>query len=331
MSKLKAKRRLFQFLANRYQQKKVGEQEKHLFDAWYDSLDRRINMEAADNAERRSRSWQKIQDAIGVGENSVETKRNRFVVFRPWIGSVAALLLATIGFFYWNLQQEIEQTQESVSMPAYRIFTTGVGERKVVNLPDGSEVTLNARTSLRVDENAYGRSTREVELLAGEAFFEVAKDSSRAFIVQAGHLQTTVLGTSFNIQTYAEMHEQVISVYTGRVQVQRGNSNLGTLEKGQRIRFEKQYANSTTEEFDTQQVYSWTSGKLVLQDAGFAELALAVKNTYGVTLVADNDRIARQQYTLPIRKSVPLDECLDVLQSIHHNKIRKEGDTVVLY
>ncbi|PRD46322.1 FecR family protein [Sphingobacterium haloxyli] len=331
MSKQTAKRRLFKFLVNRYQQEKVGEREKHLFNAWYDSLDRRINIEAADNVERRSRSWQKIQDAIGEEENLIETERSRFVAFKPWIGRVAALLLATIGFFYWSIQQELEQTQENVSMPAYRIFTTGIGERKVINLPDGSEVTLNARTTLRVDENAYGRSAREVELLTGEAFFDVAKDSSRAFIVQAGRLQTTVLGTSFNIQTYAEMEEQVISVYTGRVQVLRGDSNLGTLEKGQRIRFEKQYANSSTEEFDTRQVYSWTSGKLVLQDAGFAELALAVKNTYGVTLVADNDRIARQQYTLPIRKSVPLGECLEALQSMHHNKIRKEGERVILY
>ncbi|TYR36260.1 DUF4974 domain-containing protein [Sphingobacterium phlebotomi] len=326
------KRKLFRFLTNRYRQEQVGKPERDLFDTWYKSLDQRTDVQAADKDARRNRSWQKIQDAIGEGEELIDNKQKQIIAFRPWMGSVAALLLVASGFFYWRIQQEMQQTQEMVSMPAYRIFNTGVGERKVVNLPDGSTVTLNARTSLRVDENAYGRSAREVELLAGEAFFEVAKDSSRAFIVQAGRLQTTVLGTSFNIQTYAEMEEQVISVYTGRVKVQRGNNNLGTLEKGQRIRFEKQYANSTTEDFDTGNRYSsWTSGKQVLQDAGFEELALAVKNTYGITLVADNDRIARQQYSLPIRKSVPLDEFLEAIQSIHHNKIRKEGERVILY
>ncbi|MBD1426934.1 FecR family protein [Sphingobacterium arenae] len=323
------KRKVFRFLTDRYRQREAGKREKDLFDSWYNSIDGRRHFEPVDKDMRRNRSWQNIQDAIGEEEELVDIKQKRLIDFRPWMGA-AALLLASLGFFYWSMQQEMQQ-QEMVSMPAYRIFTTGVGERKVVSLPDGSEVTLNARTSLRVDENAYGQSTREVELLVGEAFFEVAKDSSRAFIVQAGRLQTTVLGTSFNIQTYAEMEEQVISVYTGRVKVQRGNSNLGTLEKGQRIRFEKQYANSTTEEFDTQQVYSWTSGKLVLQDAGFEELALAIKNTYGIKLEADNDRIARQQYSLPIRKSVPLDEFLEAIQSIHHNKIRKEGERVILY
>lgn len=323
------KRKVFRFLTDRYRQREAGKREKDLFDSWYNSIDGRRHFEPVDKDMRRNRSWQNIQDAIGEGEELVDIKQKRLIDFRPWMGA-AALLLASLGFFYWSMQQEIQQ-QEMVSMPAYRIFTTGVGERKVVRLPDGSEVTLNARTSLRVDENAYGQSTREVELLAGEAFFEVAKDSSRAFIVQAGRLQTTVLGTSFNIQTYAEMEEQVISVYTGRVKVQRGNSHLGTLEKGQRIRFEKQYANSITEEFDAQQVYSWRSGKLVLQDAGFEELALAIKNTYGITLIADNDRIARQQYSLPIRKSVPLDEFLEAIQSIHHNQIRKEGERVILY
>lgn len=324
------KRKVFRFLTDRYRHREAGKRERDLFDSWYNSIDRRRHFEPVDKDMRRNRSWQNIQDAIGEGEEPTDIKQKRIIAFRPWIGSVAALLLASLGFFYWSMQQEMQQ-QEMVSMPAYRIFSTGVGERKVVSLPDGSEVTLNARTSLRVDENAYGRFAREVELLTGEAFFEVAKDSSRAFIVQAGRLQTTVLGTSFNIQTYAEMEEQVISVYTGRVKVQHGNSNLGTLEKGQRIRFEKQYANSTTDEFDAQQVYSWRSGKLVLQDAGFEELALAIKNTYGITLIADNDRIARQQYSLPIRKSVPLDEFLEAIQSIHHNQIRKEGERVILY
>lgn len=325
------KRKIFRFLTDRYRQKQAGKREKDLFDTWYESIDHRTDFQATDNQERRNRSWQNIQNAIGGGEDLIEIKRKRFVAFKPWMGSVAALLLVTLGVVYWSIQQEMQQAQESVSMPAYRIFNTGVGERKLVTLPDGSIVTLNARTSLRIDENQYGRSNREVELLVGEAFFEAAKDSSRAFIVQAGRLQTTVLGTSFNIQAYAEMDEQVISVYTGRVQVQRGNSNLGTLEKGQRIRFEKRYANSTTEAFDTQNLYSWTSGKQALQDAGFEELALAVKNTYGITLVADNDRIARQQYSLPIRKSVPLDEFLEAIQSIHHNEIRKEGQRVILY
>lgn len=321
------KRKLFRFLTERYRQQEAGEREKNLFDSWYESIDRRTDFQDIDKEERRIRSWQEIGSVL---EAEKRHKPRPAVNLRLWIGSAAALLLATFSFFYWQAQQQTPSLE--VSLPSYRVFTTGVGERKVINLPDGSTVTLNARTSLRLDEKQYGRSNREVELLAGEAFFDVAKDSSRAFIVQTGRLQTTVLGTSFNIQAYEEMDEQVISVYTGRVQVQRGNSNLGTLEKGQRIRFEKQFANSKTEPFDTGNRYSsWTSGKQVLQDAGFEELALVVKNTYGITLVADNDRIAHQQYSLPIRKSVPLNEFLDAIQSIHHNSIRKEGERVILY
>ena len=302
-----------------------------MFDKWYHSIEGRVDAESTDSADRRERSWQRIQSAITEESIPVQTVKRWSVSLKPLISSVAAIIVVTFGFLVWRLQQDVEQKQETVYMPAYRTFNTGVGERKVVNLPDGSTVTLNARTRLRLDENAYGQSTREVELLAGEAFFDVAKDSSRAFIVQAGRLQTTVLGTSFNIQTYEEMDEQVISVYTGRVQVQRGTSNLGLLEKGQRIRFEKEFANSQTEDFDPENVYSWTHGKQVLQDALFAELALAVKNTYGVTLIADNERIARQQYSLPIRKSVPLEAFLEAIQSIHHNQIRKEGQRVILY
>ncbi|MBE8720894.1 FecR family protein [Sphingobacterium pedocola] len=322
------KSKLFRFLTDRYQQEEVGEREKNLFDNWYESLDNRIQLPEVNNEARRHQSWRKVLDAI---EDTAPVQRKSGLVFRRWLAGAAALLLAGIGLFYWNTPQEYQQEVAVAIAPVYRTITTEVGERKRVDLPDGSTITLNARSQLRFDENQYGRTTRTIELLSGEAFFDVAKDSSRAFIVQAGVLQTTVLGTSFNIRTYDEMPEQVISVFTGRVQVQRGQHMLGTLEKGQRIRFEKEHANSLTEEFDRGYSPSWTSGKVVLQDADFDELALAINNTYGIILQAGNAQIARQQYSMPIIKYVSVDEALRAIQSIHQNKIRKEGNTVILY
>lgn len=320
--------KLFRFLIDRYQQGQASKQEKQLFDDWYESLDDRIQVPETDNEARRNQSWRRLLATI---ENTEPVKQKSNLPLRRWLVTAAALLIASIGLFYWNTQQATQQQAHVAVVPAYRTITTQVGERKRVDLPDGSTITLNARSQLRFDENQYGRTTRMVELLSGEAFFEVAKDSSRAFIVQAGVLQTTVLGTSFNIQAYGEMPEQVISVFTGRVQVQRGTHMLGTLEKGQRIRFEKERANSLTEDFDREYSHSWTSGRVVLQDAEFNELALAIKNTYGIVLRAGNDHVARQQYSMPIIKYVSVDEALRAIQSIHQNKIRKEGNTVILY
>lgn len=79
------------------------------------------------------------------------------------------------------------------------------GQRASVMLPDGTKVWLNSHTQISYNSN-YGMKDRVVAL-AGEAYFEVAKDKDHRFIVKTGDMEVEALGTSFNVKAYKEDRE----------------------------------------------------------------------------------------------------------------------------
>jgi transmembrane sensor len=106
--------------------------------------------------------------------------------------------------------------------PEWVQVVTLSGERKLVYLPDSSQVTLNSNSTLRY-QAAFAADERLVEL-TGEGFFEVKRNPAQPFVVQSGDAQTKVLGTSFNIRALANEPEVQVAVVTGKV----GLSSLKT-------------------------------------------------------------------------------------------------------
>jgi transmembrane sensor len=94
-------------------------------------------------------------------------------------------------------------------------FITGKGETKVVALQDGSVVTLNTASEIQVD---YSDTVRAVELVRGEALFDVAKNKARPFVVAAGDTSVRVVGTSFSVRRIDTAPVQVL-VREGTVEV----------------------------------------------------------------------------------------------------------------
>ena len=96
----------------------------------------------------------------------------------------------------------------------YPLYTTDIGERRSITLADGSTVDLNARSQLRVE---FSKSERRVELLDGQALFQVAKDKQRPFIVHSGDATVRAVGTQFDV--YRKDSGTTITVLEGRVAV----------------------------------------------------------------------------------------------------------------
>ena len=94
------------------------------------------------------------------------------------------------------------------------VYTTGMGEQRFLKLADSSTVELNAKSRVRVH---FTRDERAVDILAGEALFNVTKDSSRRFVVGVGGTRVSVVGTQFDV--YKKAHTTVVTVIEGRVSV----------------------------------------------------------------------------------------------------------------
>lgn len=319
------KRRIFESLIYRYQQNKANKAERSMIDRWYDTLDQEeLPVEEIDEV----RLWNSIQQRIG----GTVPKKSAVRKISYWSGAVAASLLLCFGILFWKKQQELNLiAKETQFKPGYRIFETGASQRKRVLLADGSTVVMNAYSKIKLDTVSYDRRDRVVELLAGEAFFEVKKDSAKAFIVHAQQVQTKVLGTSFTVKNYAELDDISVSVFTGKVQVTANNDPLGVLTRGEQIRYKKNNHHSNQEAFDLTTRNSWIEGRVYLKQSSFAELALAVKNIYDVDIKADDERIAQQRYSMPISKQLSWAATLESIKAIHHNKSRKEGGIVHIY
>jgi transmembrane sensor len=93
-------------------------------------------------------------------------------------------------------------------------YATGIGEQRLVRLDDGTRLSLNSGTRVRI---AYDDSARRVELERGEAYFEVAHNPARPFIVTAGNHQVTALGTVFVVRY--ETAQTAVTLLEGRVAV----------------------------------------------------------------------------------------------------------------
>ena len=129
-------------------------------------------------------------------------------VRRPFVIGIAATLLivAGAGMLYLLLERGV--------------YSTGSSEERTVTLEDASRIELNSRTRLRVK---YSMGLREVELLEGQALFQVAKDPSRPFVVRTDSAQVRAVGTEFDV--YRHGAETRVTVLEGTVAVQPALAN----------------------------------------------------------------------------------------------------------
>jgi ferric-dicitrate binding protein FerR (iron transport regulator) len=154
-------------------------------------------------------AWNKVQNRIAEPAVAPAPK----VVSLPdrrnalrWMGIAASLLLLLSVGWWWSRSTGI-----------YRevAVNTGKNERQELILPDKSKVWLNQNSKL---EYAYRDGIRKVTL-NGEAFFDVSKDAKHPFVISSGAVETTVLGTSFNVRAYPSEEKVEVTVKTGRVEV----------------------------------------------------------------------------------------------------------------
>jgi len=161
--------------------------------------------------------------------------------------------------------------------------STGQDELKKVQLPDGSEVWLNAKTELRYLPGF--RQHRQVEL-SGEAYFDVKPDRAHPFrITTADSVEITVLGTRFNVRSYASLSATAVAVEEGSVRVQKGPMAQQILRPGEALRVAKQSIEGVRYAAHAPGVATWREGIWPVGNLGLEELQLLLHNHYGITLL----------------------------------------------
>ncbi|MFJ4142703.1 FecR family protein [Pseudomonas sp. NPDC089734] len=146
-------------------------------------------------------------------------------------------------------------------------YQTGVGETRAVQLADGSIITLSPQSALRRIDG----STRHVELLQGQAYFQVAPDPQHPFIAKAGQMSVRVLGTAFDLDL--KDHYAEVALEHGQVQAENEQPPLSErLMPGQRLKFSWPSGKIERSSLDPAQVALWRTGSLFVENQTVAEI-----------------------------------------------------------
>jgi transmembrane sensor len=154
---------------------------------------------------------QMAQDDYDGSMPIADWNRSRSAGQRPrphvWYGLAAsvALVLGTAGFFFHAHHQARHGEFD---------YQTNFGERREYTLPEGSHITLDAKSDIRIELTPTRRS---MKLVRGEAYFKVAKDAARPFTVHAGAAAVVAVGTAFNVRLTDD--RTVVAVSEGKVEV----------------------------------------------------------------------------------------------------------------
>lgn len=196
--------------------------------------------------------------ALRADALSIDASRPRLLSRRNLgLAAASVVALAGVATFGWRRRADDEGAAPVVDEP---VFTTAVGERSTFRLADNSVVTLSTDSAVRV--NHWGRE-RRLTLLRGQAYFQVAKDKTRPFIVAAGDKSVTAVGTAFDVRL--EPGKLSVTLVEGRVRIA-GASPKGPrqVEMSAGSRFVAvDRADWTIAAVDTAKESAWLQGRLV--------------------------------------------------------------------
>lgn len=220
--------------------------------------------------------------------------------------AASVLLCCTLPFLYLRMNSTPEKT---ISV------TANTGHISLVSLPDGSKVWLNSGSTLTYPA-AFGK-IRSVELVNGEAFFDVRHDERHPFIVHYGHLHAQVLGTSFNVKYYKKLNDVRVTVVTGLVEVGTENQSFGLVSPDKEIIYNQKTSAHNSRLINSQKVAAWKAREINLFDVPFEDLMLTIENVYSVKVNYNHKKMKDVITTIHFSSTDELKQVLEIIKTIH--------------
>ncbi|SHF69638.1 FecR family protein [Pedobacter caeni] len=215
--------------------------------------------------------------------------------------------------------------QKSGNPSGFNTIETPNGGQYQVSLPDGTTVWLNAASSLKYPVSFANTNQRKVEL-NGEAYFEVAKDKTKPFRVMSKGQEVEVLGTHFNVNSYANEQAVRTTLFEGSVKV----SNSGDqkiLKPGQQSA--AQNAGLTVAAANLQEVLAWKNGYFDFNDEEIQSVMRKISRWYNVD-IEFNGRITAERFNGGISRYKNISQVLSLLSSTGAVHFKVEGRRIIV-
>lgn len=267
--------------------------------------------------EQNSKDWEvtfnRMKPSFDVQKDSDRECRifpyRRMLVAASWL--IPFIMFCASGYFYfYGGKQPIEQEFPSVS---YLQQYAALGTREKIQLPDGSEVWLNAGSTL-IYPSAFTSKERGVHLI-GEAFFDVQKDSLRPFIVNTHYLKMQVLGTTFNVSAYPDESQVEATLETGALKVNVLNDSVSYyLSPDNQLVYTPSNQTVERRKVRASDYSDWRTGGLFFNNIPFEDVLRILERTYGVQVHIRTSVYKNQKVYVHFNKNESIETIFQILK-----------------
>lgn len=236
---------------------------------------------------------------------------------------VAAMIVVAfgLGYFWQSEKTEGPIAMQTISVPA--------GQCVNVTLPDGSNIWLNAQTTIQYPVS-FNKENRQVKL-DGEAYFNVAKDSKRPFIVNTKECSVEVLGTKFNIDAYSSRDKFETVLMEGSVKVSMLDDPTQAVSLKPNNKVYRSNGKLLTQKVSNYERYRWKEGLICFVDEPFKVVMEDFEKFYGLTIVVNNQKVTQYLYTGKFKQTDGVDYALSLLQKNIHFTYQRDRENHIVY
>jgi transmembrane sensor len=255
-----------------------------------------------------------------------------------WLKIAAGLAIPLIGaaiYYYVLINSPAENSIASahhVDLSLTEERANPRGQKSVLQLSDGTKVWLNADSRLNYAKDFTGKGQREV-YLEGEAFFDVAHDPAKPFLVHTTGITIKVLGTSFNVKSYGNEATIETTLIRGKVSINKegdspADGNL-VLKPNQKAIYQKETKSLNIEEVIAERAALWRDDQLIFDETPFTDVILQLERKYDVKIHVQEDDKLNCLLTAELGKE-SLEEVLNLLMVSQQISYTRNGNEVFI-
>lgn len=262
---------------------------------------------------------QRIRSSAGISKEPAILKTN--YRWAAVAASILIILTCGLGIFLYTSTNEGDLIA----------LKTQAGEQEIITLSDGTQIRLGNASKLEYPA-AFEGDKREV-YLTGKAYFQVAHNTSKPFIVYTKQLTVRDIGTSFGIRSYQNDKASVVLVTEGKVSVSSmkddKNEPVGILLPGEQLAYNRTSDEYVQQTIANEGIEAWAKGKLVFYNQPLSDILRAIERRYKVTVRLEEKSMKNKRITFK-QNSKALKDVLKVLSLVSGLNYEIHNQVVVM-
>lgn len=329
-----------QSLIDKYLKGTCNKEESEIVENFFESFSSRPNILDQLDFEKQNEIKKRIQENV-VNKIS-PTPVRKISLIKLAVAATVALFCISIAYQYLYKNSSLKNIEINLAN----------GQQRHITLEDGTKITLNASSRI-IYPNSFKDSSKREVILIGEAFFDVAKNPKKPFIIHTPRMEISVLGTAFNVRDYENEVNAETALIRGKVSIWKtGHTNnkfiLNPNEKfvisnaaiknntqaptAKAVSIQNATARvqplAISNQDGTTLETEWMLKRMTIRDETLADIVIKLERMYGVEIQILSSKIANQRFSATFENE-DLDNILKALQTVNYFQIKKTGKTQI--